>query len=222
MTTALATVSAKHREALEVLRGSASQHVYSPGTSIFQQGENPESIYIIDSGLVKVVWMSCKGGQCITALRTSGWVLGIPAAILKAPRSVSAVALTRCSLSVLPCRQFLAVMKTNEAVSWHAHEQQSREINGFIEEQLALRTAPLRKRFAHLLFFLLKDEGLDPVNGPLRLELPLQRQELAQYLCVSPEHFCRIAKQMEHDGEIAFDHHSITIFNPERLFGQVQ
>ena len=61
-------------------------------------------------------------------------------------------------------------------------------------------------------------DELNPVGAePASVSLPLNNKELAQLLAITPEHLCRILKEMEHAGIIKRDDGTLTVIDPESL-----
>ncbi len=205
-------------EAGAAIRNHATEYIYSRGTPVFQQGESSDSVYLIDSGLAKITTLSSAGGEVIIGLRSAGRLLGAETAVLQGRHMTSAVTLTTCSLCAIPRCTFTDLLQTNPKVSWYLHELHSREILDLANQQLILRTSTLRQRFAHFLTRFATSAASHDSTGPLRIEIPLKQQDVAQLLSVTPEHFSRLTSQLEQDGVIHRQGRFVIVVRPGDLF----
>src|SRR5690349_10314352 len=57
-------------------------HSYSPGISIYCQGDAPEDVYYIQAGLIRLAYFDASGREVIVGWRRPGSLLGLAAAIL--------------------------------------------------------------------------------------------------------------------------------------------
>jgi CRP-like cAMP-binding protein len=64
----------------------------------------------------------------LVSFRTSGWVLGAAAALLKAEHLVSAITLTECEIRTAQVRELEANISTRRAVSEWLAQQLAREV----------------------------------------------------------------------------------------------
>jgi CRP/FNR family transcriptional regulator, cyclic AMP receptor protein len=210
------------QEVASAIRKCATNSVYPCGTPIFQQGRNSDAVFFIHSGLVKIVNVSPDGREVITALRPAGWLLGDDSAISNVPHGASAVTAMQCTLGSIGTSRFLDLLRTNTAISLYLHELQSREIMDHVRQEQALRTVSLRGRFARFLCRFLPTREKIQSTLPVWLEIPLKQQEVAQFLSVTPEHFSRVAKQMEREGLIQRHTQGVTVFRTEELLRSAQ
>jgi CRP-like cAMP-binding protein len=77
-------------ELLKALEGRCETTIYSEGSLLFQQGTEPRGIYLVLNGEASLVLLSAAQ-QIIWSFRADpGSVLGLPAAIGKAPYTLTA------------------------------------------------------------------------------------------------------------------------------------
>src|SRR6266480_6047033 len=74
---------------LEPLKKSAVRLLYQPGESVFQQGDLPEYLYIVEEGEVDIV-LPAQGEELIVASFQSGSFFGELAVFDNQPRSAAA------------------------------------------------------------------------------------------------------------------------------------
>src|SRR5207302_10395591 len=86
---------------LEPLKKAAVRLLYQPGESVFQQGDLPEYLYIVEEGEVDIV-LPAQGEELIVASFQSGSFFGALAVCDNQPRSAAARACVDTSLSCVP------------------------------------------------------------------------------------------------------------------------
>jgi CRP/FNR family transcriptional regulator, cyclic AMP receptor protein len=200
----------------EAVQTIAVTQTFAPEIHIFHQGESSNTIYFIKSGLVKIVCNTQDGEEIITGLRSSGWFLGTEAVILGIAHSGSAITLSSCDVGRIPEARFRALLVANVTLSRYVHHLHCLEIFDLVDQHVSLRTNSPRARFTEFLCRFLNADGQNK-SGPIRLQIPLKCREMAQLLSISPEHLCRVMGQMEHEGLLRREKHSLTILNPGEL-----
>lgn len=99
----------------KVLRGIAEgciRRTYGPGETLVHQGDAGRGLYIILSGLVKVVKQTVGGEGLDIAFLQRGDFFGEMAVLDDAPRSASVVAVQTTECLILTIWEFKAKMKT--------------------------------------------------------------------------------------------------------------
>ena len=189
-------------------------HIYPPEVVLFRQGYQIEQVYFIERGLVKLNRVEHDGQQIIIGLRSSGWVLGTSSAILKEQSPVSATTLTRCDVRHISAEVFRHLLKTDVQFSWQIQQSQSRETNEQIARIATLSCHTARQRLEQLLWDLSSALASDTSNNKVKIEIPLKQWEMAQLIDVSPEHLCRMLKQLQETGIIRRDKGWLSVDTP--------
>jgi CRP/FNR family cyclic AMP-dependent transcriptional regulator len=101
------------REALAAVAASCTQRRFARGQYLFHQGDVGDQLYIVASGLVKVVFGVENGDELVLATLGPGQVLGELAVLDRVPRSASAVAVRACSVLMLDRAVLLALMRSH-------------------------------------------------------------------------------------------------------------
>lgn len=181
---------------------STPLHVFPATAELFQQGSPSLSVYFLEHGLIKLVRMEENGRQVIVSFRFPGSLVGAASAIIDEPHSMIAIALTRCSILCIPTKSFLYFVQTDAKLSWQLHQVHSREAfdRPFQVAQFVCLSA--RQRLERLLRQFAAALEIRPDHGEMRLRLPLKDMEIAEVLGITPEHLCRVLKQMRQEGII--------------------
>ncbi len=190
---------------------------YPPGIEIFQQGTPANNVYFIERGLVKLSCMESGGRSVIISLRRSNWLLGAPAALMESPYAFTATTLSPCYLLTIPATIFLKLVKTNKEFSWHILRILSKIIYDRGTTAIVLGVMPAKERLKKILYEMILEQEQIELERPIQLHLPLAYNELSQLIAVSPEHLCRLLKEMEKEGIIKRNKGLIVIKKPSIL-----
>ncbi len=191
-------------------------HTYPPQTVIFHQDTQPYAVYLIERGIVKLVRIMETGQSMIVGLRRRHWMIGAPCVILDTAYSYTAISLVPTSVRCIQARDFLDLTKTNEAFSRYVHLLLSEEIIKQLKYVEARNCLGTKDRIKHLLLDLIEDQGLAG-GGSSGFSLPLTNKELSQLLAITPEHLCRVLKDMKQEGLISYAKGFLTVTNPASL-----
>jgi uncharacterized membrane protein len=112
---------------LEPLKESAVRLLYRPGEAIFQQGDLPEYLYIVEEGEVDIV-LPAQGEELIVASFQSGSFFGELAVFDNEPRSAAARACVETSLIGVPLSAIASLL--------HEHPAAARRFLGVVIQRL--------------------------------------------------------------------------------------
>ena len=116
--TARDTVSILDADALRAISKHAVQRRYPPKTLIVQEGDRPDSLYIIVEGRLKAYVSDASGREVILSTMGPGEYFG-EVALDEGPRSASVMSLEPCVLSVVPLADFDMFIRANPAFASH-------------------------------------------------------------------------------------------------------
>ena len=145
---------------------------------IYANGDEDESMYLIESGQVKLSMSSAAGKDCLLAIYTAGDLFGESCFVAPAKRFETATAMQATVVRRASRRDFLAEverLKATEALLTHLAKR-------IAERQTAvfdLVTMPSERRLAKVLLGVA--EKLGTADGPfLRLDQKISHEELSQ------------------------------------------
>jgi CRP-like cAMP-binding protein len=81
-----------------------------------------------------------------------------------------------------------------------------------------LNCLPARQRLEQLLWDFASALAVDNAKKEVRMEIPLKQLEIAQLIGVSPEHLCRMLKQLEEENVIVRKKGWIILNDAEKLW----
>jgi CRP-like cAMP-binding protein len=197
--------------------GWGPSQVYPLGFEIFQQDTPANNVYFIERGLVKLSCLESGGRSVIVSLRHSNCLLGAPATLLERPYAFTATTLTPCYLLTIPATTFLRLVKINKEFSMHLLRMLSKIIYDRGTKVIALGVTPAKERLKKILYEMILEQEPTELERPIQLHLPLAHRELAQLIAVTPEHLCRLLKEMEQQGIIKRNKGLVVVKKPSIL-----
>lgn len=195
---------------------STVSQAYPADTHLFQQDCLAHDVFLIESGLVKLIRVEREGRELITSLAFPGGLIGASSVIIQESYPVTAVTLTKCSLRRISADAFRNLLRTELQFSWYLHRLHSYEILNQVIRVAQLSCHPARHRLEQLFLQLSSAMELHVSNNEIRLEVPLRHWEVAELIAVTPEHLSRMLHKMETEGKLRREKGWL-IFSPSHL-----
>ena len=188
---------------------------YERGACLWQAGERVTGVGIVLAGEVSILVEDLEGRRNILAKLGAGDLLGEVFAISQKPSAVTAY--TEVGAKVL----FLDIERLY-GESWDAVPFLQKFHRNFLNllanktEQLNVKIQcmgqrGIREKVSHYLFYQYRVAGTNPFT------IPLNREELADYLCVDRSALSYVLSQMAHDGMIRYKRNRFTLTHPCNL-----
>ncbi len=163
------------------------------GAMLFQQGDQPEFLYILLSGRIALTGRSAVGDEAVIEFFSRGDVFIVPAVVLDLPYLMSTRVLADARILMIPAEHFRDLLTRDAALSAALVKELSRHWRLLIRQikDLKLRSAPQRLA-AYLLDLSCRRAGT--------IELPEERRLLAGRLGMTPESLSRAFAQLQGEG----------------------
>lgn len=203
-------------ELLQLFRQRGYLKDCPPQTGLLRQDEPIDRVYLIESGLVKLMRTNAQGREVVTELCFPGTMLGAVSALSGNPAEASAATLFFSRIHCLPARVFLEQIKTNLAFSNQvacALGQNQYEQTLHIGRLGVLST---RGRVASLLLRFIQAADQNQ-HGEIHLQMPINQTDAARLLAMSRENYSRMLKKLEEAGLIRRNKEWIYISDLELL-----
>jgi CRP-like cAMP-binding protein len=171
---------------------------YERGDTIFSEGDDSESFFIIVSGRVKVFKHGPSGHDVILELFGPGGPLGAVAAYESRPFPASAQALEPTTCLLIPRQSFFALLEHHPSLVRGLLSSLSHRLVELTTRLAELTGGRVEARFARL-FLKLTDQMGRPDRGGVFIPLPLARQELADLTGTTIETCIRIMSRWGKD-----------------------
>jgi CRP-like cAMP-binding protein len=192
-------------------------HSYSPGISIYCQGDVPEDVYYIQAGLIRLAYFDASGREVIVGWRRPGSLLGLAAAILQTLHDTTAETITPCALRRVPARSLRNLLHHNPDFSAYVHRLHAQEIATNTERFIDLATKSTRQNLLKLLSQIVLALKQDESKKRSPVNIPIKQEEVARLLAVTPEHLNRLLKTLEKQGLLLRKRNMVIIPDVERL-----
>ncbi len=164
---------------LQALARNLRTRRFKRGEVVFHQGDPGDALFIVASGVVKVVVPSEDGEEAILATLRRGDFLGELALIDGAPRSASAIALEATEMLTLPREQLRSLVAGEPAIRDALLVALAAEIRRLTTYVAELHFLDLTGRLAARLLRLAEESGERDADGSTRLPSPLTQGDLA-------------------------------------------
>ncbi len=173
---------------------------YPKNSVILNEGERSDSIYVIDSGKVKVLMRDEEGKEVILSILKEGDYFGELALIDELPRSASVVAMEPSEMTVLSKADFLQCVANNPGIAMTVMRGLAQRLR---EADLKIESLALMDVYGRVARTLL--QLAEPENGRLVIKEKLSQREIANMIGASREMVSRILKDLAHDGYILIE-----------------
>ncbi len=202
------------------LKGSV--RTFPAHTQIYQQGQTADVLYLIERGLVKLTRLAANGREVIAGIRRRHWLIGTTAVLLRREYTYTATTLVRTSLLCIPALYFLDLAKMNCQLSWQLNLSLSREVINLRKRLEANSCMTARDSLECFLRELIQEQEPDELQKTPEYPVPLNNLELAEIIAVTPEHLCRLLKEMEQDRLIRRDKGMLIVSDPTALLRKME
>ena len=195
---------------LDVIRAVASEKTYPKNAVVLTEGEMGDSLYMIQSGKVKVVIGDEEGRELILKILGPGDFFGEMSMIDKQPRSASVTTIEASTFQVLTHAAFEKCVEQEPRIANMVMQILAQRVR---EADRKIGTLALMDVYGRVASTLL--ELAVHTNGKLVVNEKLSQQELANMVGASREMVNRILKDLTDRGFISIESKSITIINRE-------
>jgi CRP-like cAMP-binding protein len=204
---------------LELLGKSLGKRTFGKGMIIFHRGSPGQTLYIIESGLVRIFSLSESGQELTVNLYGPGELFGEMAVLDARTRSAGALCMEKTVAHTLHRDIFVRCLERNPALAYGVIELLSARLRYTTYHLESLAFLDVYGRVADKLLEL---AGRFGGQGPrARLDLRLTQSELATWLAASRESVNKVLSQFRDQGLIAVDGQEITILDRDGLEARV-
>jgi CRP/FNR family transcriptional regulator, cyclic AMP receptor protein len=203
-------------DTLAQLAAAARRRTYRKGEVIFHEGDAGDSLYVLQSGQVKVVTDAESGGEALFSLLGPGECFGELSLIDGEPRSATVEALEPVEAVILRRDSFMAVLRAHPETMERVLLSLTGLVRRITEMVGDLAFLDLEGRLAKKLLQLSDDHG-QSVGGVIELELPINQEELAAMVGATRSSVNKVLGWYEEQGAIERRGRVLAILNPERL-----
>ncbi len=194
-----------------------TSRVYQQGSILFNEGDAPEGLHILDSGRAKVFGSNARGKTFITKIANAGELLGLNAVIIGKPYLLSAEAMEPSRVSYVLREDFLNFLKKSPDASRQVIQQLSANYYDSQRDVLTLNlSSSLREKIARLLISWV-ESGDDHTNDQVWINMDLTHEQIGQMIGASRETVSRTMSALSGIGVIVVKGRVLEIPSVKRL-----
>ena len=191
---------------LTLLEQHANTRTFPRHAILITEGDETDSLYIIQSGKVRVFKSNEEGKEIILNEQGPGEHFGELALVDDAPRSASVMALEKTRVSIISRQDFRQVLGKHPDIAFSLIREFSRRIRVLSENVKDLALLDVYGRVAKTLLGMATD-----IDGQLIIEDRPTQQDIANHIGASREMVARILKDLETGGYITITKKQILI-----------
>ncbi|MDA0240174.1 MAG: Crp/Fnr family transcriptional regulator [Proteobacteria bacterium] len=196
---------------LRLIEDGKKSRRYLPGETIFREGDTPDGIFCIESGMIGLRKSDAEGNTVLLNLLSEGETLGYRAFLADSEYDASAEALEPSTACFVDRPTIRRLLEHNPALGLRFLKRVAKDLGDADEKILHNVSLSVRARFAHLLMVFVERYGKLADNGSSSIDLPLSRQDMASMIGTTPESMSRTIKKMETDGIARFSGRTVQI-----------
>ena len=197
-----ASLPEKH---LQVLAASSKRRQYKRNTVVISKDDETDSVYLVESGTVRVYRDDERGRQVTLNIIYEGEIFGELAALSSEPRIATVETQDDTSVYVIPSTMFLQVISNNPSVVLNLARLLVHRVRSMTIDVSDLALLDVYGRVARLLLKEAREEG------GRRVIQGITHQEIANRVGATREMVSRIMKDLRKGEYIAMDGRTIII-----------
>jgi CRP/FNR family transcriptional regulator, anaerobic regulatory protein len=176
-----------------------SRRKYKKGQILFFEGDVSDKLFIINKGKVKIYKNTKEGKEQILYVLTEGDFIGDLSLLKKGLFDFNAEALEDVSVCILTKDDFDGIIRKNPDITFKMLEYVHDRLVSVENLVQTLSTKDVESRLASLLVNSIKEFGNETDNGTV-LEMPLSREEMANYIGITRETISRKLTSLQDEG----------------------
>lgn len=209
------------KDELAALVSTFGRQRFSKGEKLVEPGDPGGSVFIIESGQVRISLQGSDGREITLAHLGEGDCFGEMSMLDGEPRSAAAVAIDETAVLVGTRADFMRSVEANPRVAVSLLVMMSQRLRAANELIESLSFLDVQGRVARLLLDEAEKKGVECPEG-IAVPLPYTRQEMANIVSTSRETLTRVLKNFERLKYIHLMRRKAIILNKPRLLLKVQ
>lgn len=185
---------------------------------IFSEGGKAKTLYFVNEGKIKLYKYTKDGKEQILHILSEGDFFGELNLLKESEYGFSAEAIENCKICTLSNDKFKEILLNKPEISIKILEIMGERLAKIENLVQSLATNDIDTRIAYLLLDLSKRYGEEDLKHNISINLPISRENMANYIGVTRETISRKLKRFEEEGLIKIvGTKKIIIINKARL-----
>lgn len=202
--------------ALDIAASVVQRRSYAPSTTVFQEGDSGEALYILASGMIKLSKVDLGGHEKTLAILQPPEFFGEMALVGEASRSATALTLGEVEAYLLFQDDFNKLITDYPSIGLNVTVTLARRLRGMDDEAQILSYKDAQGRVAYVLLRLYRG-GVIEFGDDGRALVRLTHQDLANLAGTSRETVTRALKVLESEGVVETRPKEIFLTDPQGL-----
>jgi CRP-like cAMP-binding protein len=186
------------------------------GDRLCVAGERDLGLYLVRSGLLKLIGNSVSGRESIICLAFPGEIVGEVAAFDGRPQPLDVVAATRSELVAISTQSLVRAMLEIPGAAVAAGALMARRSRWMCDTAVERNIRHAPARLAGRLLGLAQHCGAG-LGEPIEIGLPLAQSDIGKLAGMCRESACRALKGFQEAGAIDYRRSQLSILNPQVL-----
>ena len=199
-------------EELAALKRLGHRRRFRKGTTLFRDGDQSDSVLLIESGHVKLCHIDMEGREHVIAVLDPGEMVGELSAVDGLPRSATAMAVEAVDAVVISADAFNQFVETQPRAAAALLRVITRRLRDADRARIEFGTHDTFGRVASRLVELAERFG-EESDGAVRITLPITQDELAGWTGSSREAVVKALRSMRSRGWIETARRQIVVLD---------
>jgi CRP-like cAMP-binding protein len=203
--------------ALDDLLAEARSSRHPKNSTIFEQGEEAHSFFLLLHGHVRAAKTTPAGQQVVVRYITPGEVFGVAVTIGLAHYPATATAVDDSVTLAWPSAAWPRLVEKHPALAGNTLQAVGARLQESNSRVIEMSTEQVERRVAHALLRLAQQAGRK-VEGGIEIDFPISRQDIAEMTGTTLHTVSRILSGWESQGLVDGGRQRIVLRDPHRLF----
>jgi CRP-like cAMP-binding protein len=190
---------------------------YKKGQTIFFQGNPPFGLYCIATGKIKVSKVGNDGKESIVRIAGAGDVLGHRSLFSKENYTATATVIEDAAICFLDKNYIYSALKDDPTIALNLIEKLSKDMGAAEARNASMSQKSARERLAELFLTFMKNYGHAESDGRVRLDIKLNRDEIASIVGTAHETIIRLISEFKDEGILEQEGKVIYILDEDKL-----
>lgn len=199
----------------DVLSASSHRQV-AAGETVFEQGEDALSFFVLVSGRLRVTQVTAEGQQVIVRIVTPGDLFGIAKALQRTDYPGTATALSESVVLSWPTARWSSFMAAYPSMAVEAMQTMGDRLQEAHSRLREMATEEVERRVAHTVLRLGNQSGRKEAAG-VRIDFPVSKQDIAELSGTTLHTVSRILSAWEAAGLVEGGRQKLLLKNPHRI-----
>lgn len=198
-----------HEDLLEIVKLTGHKTI-NKGDYLCHEGDELNTLFIINEGKVKLSKSNADGKEQILNILSSGDIFGEYHLFSQAPYNFSATALSASKICTLSKQHMDYLLDKHPSISGKILTEVSKKL--IMTENLVMNLSNVNTdaKVAYVLLNLAQTYG-QKVGGKIKIQMPINREEMANYAGVTRETMSRRLSVLEQKGILSFKGYKVII-----------